>query len=219
MAVFDELTSILNPSGILRGQAVMALNLATTRLIGETVTIVDAGTFLPLFYGAEPMRVSVRPVSRVMKHPLETGAVVADHHIIDPREFEVSLLVPATYYISVYQQIVTAYENASLLILKTNADVYTNVIVSAMPHDESPETNGVLVMALRLTEVLFSPQSAIYTQSAANPVTVPSNYAPADPVNSNTVARGQCTPADPTAGRTTATSTGNSFKPIPKGAW
>jgi hypothetical protein len=216
MSIFDELTSVLNPAGILRGQAVMALNLATTRLLGETVTIVDAGTFLPVFYGAEPMRVSVRPSSRVMKHPVETGAVIADHHIIEPREFEVSLVIPATFYISVYQQIVTAYDSASLLILKTNADVYENLIVSAMPHEESPETNGVLVMGLRLTEVLYAPQAAKYTQNGQNLTTVPSNYAPSNPVNSNTISRGQCTLEDPLG---TGTTTVRSFKPISKGAW
>lgn len=197
MADIGNIQSILNPAGILQGELTTLLNLATKKLLGETVVIIDSNTLLPVFYGAQPMRVQVRETSRVMSHPLETGVTISDHHVIEPKEIEVSLIIPAIYYISVYQQIKTAFINAELLMLQSNADVYTNMIVSDMPHEESPQMSGVLVMSLRLKEVLFVAPASITTQNTSNPSTVPSNYAPADPVDSNTVLRGQCTPSDP----------------------
>lgn len=197
MPDINDLLSIINPAGILEGEATTLLNLATKNLLGETVAIIDATTFLPVFYGAQPMRVQVRESSRVMSHPLETGVTISDHIISEPKEFEVSLVIPAVYYISVYQQIRTARLTGELLILQSNADVYTNLIVADMPHEESPQMTGVLVMSLRLKEVLFVAPASITTQNTTNPSSVPSNYAPSDPVDSNTVDRGQCTLSDP----------------------
>ena len=197
---FGDITSILNPAGIIRGELTTLLNLATKRLLGETVAIVDSATLIPVFYGAQPMRVRVRESSRVMQHPLETGVVIADHIVNEPIEIEVDLIIPAVFYISVYQQIKTARLNGSLLVVQTNADVYTNMIVSDMPHDETPEMTGVLVMPLRMRQCLFVAPASITTQNTSNPSTVPSNYAPAAASDSNTVLRGQCTPTNPTGG-------------------
>lgn len=201
MADINDTLSSLSTNGISSafadaGLLDIALNLATKNLLGETVAIVDSATFLPVFYGAEPMRVRVRESARVMQHPLETGVTISDHHVIEPREFEVDLIIPAVYYISVYQQIRTAMVNAELLILQSNADVYTNLIVADMPHEESPQMTGVLAMSLRLKEILFVAPASITTQNTSNPSSVPSNYAPSDPTDSNTVLRGQCTLQD-----------------------
>ena len=182
--------------GALRGLATQGLNFVTGKLLGETTAIVDSGTLLPVFYGAQIMRVHVRETSRVMSHPLETGVTVSDHHVIEPKTFDVSVIIPAQFYISVYQQIKSAFVNAELLILQSNADVYTNLIVAEMPHEETPDMFGVISMGLRLREVLFIPPTAITTKNITNPSSVPTNYAPAAPKDSNTVVRGPCSISD-----------------------
>lgn len=186
MAAFSGILA----GNVLRGAATQAINTLTTLAGVGTVNIIDVGTFTPIFYGAEPMRVNVRESSRVMSHPVESGVTISDHHVIEPKAIEVSLLIPASYYVSVYQRIKTAFDTARLLILQCNADVYTNLIIAEMPHEESPDLFNTLVMALRFQEVLFIPPSAVTQLNTQNPTTVPSNYAPANPADSNTVLRG-----------------------------
>ena len=167
----------------------------------DVVAILDADSMQQVFADARPLKAAVRETSRVMFHPAETGVQLADHHIINPNEIDVPLMISAANYASMYQQIKAAFVASTLLIVQMRTDVYQNMIVADMPHEESPEIYDAVVLALHLKEVLFETPNAVAPQSQ------PAGYAPADPANSDTAQSGQQQPAAWT-GSTGTLSTG-----------
>lgn len=156
---------------------------------GGHVGIFNQLTFAPMFSDAQPLKARVMPTSKIMEHPVETGAMIADYHVINPKEIELILVIKSEFYLSVYQQIVTAFNLATLLSVHTNAAVFNNMVIQSMAHDEDPDRFNVITMSLRLKEVLFVlPLSITQIQNAS--INVTGGYDPADPNMENTVDRG-----------------------------
>jgi hypothetical protein len=177
---------------------VYGLNLLTGALSGDVVAIYDTETFTQLFPDARPIKATVRETSKVMEHPVETGAMIADHHIINPTEIELSLIISSDAYATAYQQIYDAFVNATNLSVQTRTDVYDNMVVMNVPHEEAPEMYDAIAVALHLREVLFVvPASVAASSTSSATPAAPANYAPADPANSDTVQSGLQAPATP----------------------
>ena len=51
-----------------------------------------------LFIHARPMKATIRETSKVMEHPVETGVTLADHHIINPIEIDIPVIISSQYY-------------------------------------------------------------------------------------------------------------------------
>jgi hypothetical protein len=154
-----------------------------------------------LFTNARPMKATIRETSRVMEHPVETGVVLSDHHIINPVEIDIPLVVTnagggtitsllslagitnstATNYATTYSQIRQAFINATPLAVKTNVGVFSNMIIADMPHEEDPDMYDVITIALHLKQVIYITPGSI---------TVASNFQPLAAANSNTLASG-----------------------------
>ena len=124
----------------------------------------------------------MRETSKVMEHPVETGVVLSDHHIINPVEIDLPLMVPAIYYAAIYQQIKADFLAATELSVKTPVNVYGSMIIADMPHEESPEHFNAIIIGLRLKQVLFE------VPGSTQPL--PANYSPAEPGDQNTVQSG-----------------------------
>jgi hypothetical protein len=141
------------------------------------VVAVFTPDFKQVFSQARPIKGTVKPTSELMKHPIETGANVIDHSIFLPTEIELSLVPKVENYQDTYQTIKQIYQNRTLLTVQTLTDVYENMLILEMPHEESPDMRGTVAIALKLQEViLVTPQFS----------TVPRNKN-----NTNTVNRGQ----------------------------
>ncbi len=112
-------------------------------------------SFNQLFDLARPIKANVTPSSRIMDHPVETGTTISDHQIFLPTEMELSLICTTEEYKSVYQQIKSAYLVGSTLIVQTKADTYLNMLIQAIPHDETPELFDVIQVAVKLREGKF----------------------------------------------------------------
>ena len=158
------------------------------QILGSTVvdTVgVFTQDFTQVFPLARPIKATVKETAKVMDHPLETGATITDHRIINPVEIELSMIVPSIAYQGIYDTIKQYFLNSTLLVVQTKSGVYTNQIIASLPHEENPETFSVLTMALTLKQVIFAnTQSVQGVQS---------------PRNTNTVDRGaqQAAPATP----------------------
>jgi hypothetical protein len=134
------------------------------------VTGVFTKNFTQIFSAARPMKASVRPSSKLMEHPIETGATTTDHRILLPIEIELSMILNSADYRNVYQQIAQVYNSAELLIVQTKASVFKNQIIAEMPHEEDPEMFDAIIVALKLKEVQFANTqvSTISPKNAAN---------------------------------------------------
>lgn len=140
-----------------------------------------------LFSAAKAIKIVVKENSKLMEHPIETGAVITDHRILLPTEIEMSLILSSISYADVYKQIKQFYLNATLLIIQTRSGIYQNQLIEALPHEEDPNMFNALTIALSLKEVLYV--SAV----TKNP--------PKRPSNTNAVDRGtqQGKPTDGTS--------------------
>lgn len=124
----------------------------------DVVAVFDE-SFNQVFPGARPMKATVNERSKIMEHPVETGSTIADHHIFDPTEIELSFMLLSVNlledYRSVYQQIKQTYKASTILTIQTRTDSYANMVIYEMPHDESPELFDSILLACKLREVDF----------------------------------------------------------------
>src|SRR4051812_11635107 len=89
-------------------------------LFGSNIDIVGIyDGFNQVFADARPLKALLRETSKIMEHPAETGVTLADHHIINPVEIEIPLIITSDAYTATYQQIKTAFLAPALLTVKT----------------------------------------------------------------------------------------------------
>jgi hypothetical protein len=177
----------ITPSAILSD---ISYGLGLLSSFGQNVDVVgiygNGGTsatdFGQMFADARPMKATVRETSRVMDHPVETGVVLADHHIINPVEIDIPLIISAQFYAQTFSQIRQAFINATALSVKTRVGIYSDMIIADMPHEEEPDMYDVITVGLHLKQV-------IYVVPVAGGGTLV-NFQPADPLNSDTTASG-----------------------------
>lgn len=157
--------------------------MSLTRLIetllpqaARDVVAVFTQDFTQVFPRARAIKAVVKEEAKVMEHPVETGAIITDHRIILPVEIELSLILLAGDYADTYRQIRSYYLNSTLLVVQTRSGVYQNQMIQGMPHEEDPEQQNVLALALKMKQVQFA--TAVY------------GVVPRHPKNSKTVQRG-----------------------------
>lgn len=166
--------------------------------------------FNQLFNQARPLKLRVKEQAKVMQHPVETGIVITDHEIFEPIEIELSLLLTGggitsliqggdffNNYRSLYSEIRNLYEKGVLLTVQTKTATYQNMIIQAMPHEETSDVYDGIVLAVRFSEVQY-----VTAQYATLP---PSDVQ--DPSNASTQQSGQKQPSDATAAQNGQAST------------
>lgn len=119
----------------------------------DVVGIYDNVTFAQLFQSARPMKANVTRQAKLMEHPIESGAVVQDFMIVQPVEIELSLILANNEYQAVYQQFKGYFMTGTEISIQTKADVFPNMLIQAMPHEESPEMFDAIPLALRLKQL------------------------------------------------------------------
>ncbi len=156
----------------------------------DVVAIYDQN-FRQMFELARPIKATVKEASKLMEHPLETGAVVTDFSIILPVEIELSIIASGAEYKSTYQRLRQSFRNRELLAVQTNTGLYESMLIQSLPHEEDPALFDAITIALSLKEVQL-----IEAQYAKLTVTKVRN-----PVHASTVNKGQQQPKDTTSAR------------------
>lgn len=150
-----------------------AVNLARSLLLPsravDVVAITGAG-FAPMFSAARPLTASVYEYADIMEHPLETGAVIVDHIVFKPVEIELPLLcVGEAAYRSTYAAIRTTYSAGTLLTIRTRTGSYPSMVITDLPHDETPDEFNAISIRLRLREARFvTPKQGLASDQVAN---------------------------------------------------
>lgn len=202
MAITDVLTGVANSARSITG---------STRAVD--VVAVTAGGFSPVFSAARPMTASVYETAELMEHPLETGAVIADHIVHKPIEIELPLIcVGDVAYRATYATIKTAFLAGLLLTVTTRAGSYSNMVVADMPHDETAAQFDAIAIRLRLREAKFvtpkselapaqvkSPQQASTVKRGSQQTTATNPSTAANATSAATTSGGAVTPGAPPA--------------------
>ena len=125
----------------------------SSNIFSQDVVGVFTGDFQQVLCMARPIRASVKPTSRLMKHPKESGAETADHRVKDPIEIDLIVLLDPFDFSNVYQQIQTLYDSAESLIVQTKTGAYPDMVITAIPHDELPQLGNTASLTIKLQEI------------------------------------------------------------------
>lgn len=120
--------------------------------------------------GISVLSYSVLDDSKIMEHPLEDGSVVADHQVFNPREISCQVAFPnkgimllntdiwsvitgeAVSFEDTYSELTYLYKNSVPLSIKTHANQYTNMYITSIPSDVSPETIDRQIFTIQFKE-------------------------------------------------------------------
>lgn len=153
----------------------------------QDVVAVLTSDFEQVFEGARTLKLTVERGSKVMEHPVETGVTITDHRVILAVPTELSMIAAEEDFAEVYQEIVDLFKKGELLIVQTNVDSFSNMLIEKLSHDESGDIVQGIAISLRLKEVLIvTPQYS----------TLPPKKV-ARPADADTAKRGQQQPAEP----------------------
>ncbi len=154
----------------------------------DVVGIYDQN-FNQVFKLARAMKATVKEDSKLMEHPMESGAIITDHRIVLPVEIELAVIMQSDDYPDTYRAIKQFFLNGTLLVVQTLSGLYDNQLIQSLPHEENPDQYDTLTMAINLKQVQFvRPQY---------------NVKPKRPTNSTTVDRGDLQPNDAKSGSST----------------
>ena len=112
---------------------------------------------------ANVMKASINTQSRVFKHPLADGSTIIDHRILLPIEIELALVItnkrrffgnavsfddPSPSVLrNNYNTLLEYYTSGRLVGVQTRATYYPNLLIRALPHQETTEGyNGIVLV-------------------------------------------------------------------------
>ena len=155
---------------ILSGAVDLARGLLLPSLSVDVVAITSAGGFGQMFAQARPLVADVYEMADLMEHPLETGSVIADHIVFRPVEIELPLMcVGELAYRSTYAALRQTFKAGTLLTIRTRTGSYPNMVITDLPHDETPDEFNAISIRLRLREARFvTPKQGLASDQVAN---------------------------------------------------
>jgi hypothetical protein len=118
----------------------------------DLVAILDAQSFQPLFQNANPMQVSVRETAKLTTFAVEDGSQRTDHRVINPVEISLPLLLVSDSR-NLFEALRQAWLDGTELIVQTKVRSYPNMLISELPHDETPDQGESIPVAVKLLEV------------------------------------------------------------------
>lgn len=157
-------------SDVIFGAATLAQALIRPTKAVDVVAITGPG-FAPMFSQARPLTASIYELAEVMEHPLEMGAVIADHIVFRPVEIELPLVcVGEIAYRSTYALLRSTFNAGQLLTVRTRTGSYPNMVITDLPHEETAEVFDGITMRLRLREARFvTPKTGLSQEQVKDP--------------------------------------------------
>lgn len=149
----------------------------------DVIQILDQDSLQQVFSQARPLKASVRELSRGLRYPIETGAVLTDSIVILPLEILMDVFIPSTAYSTVYPALRASRIAGKLLTVQTRTGTYKNMYIEGMPHEESTEVMNAIVMTLHLVE-------AIQVGPKGSSFAAQDNYSPVVPQYQDSLAQG-----------------------------
>lgn len=107
-------------------------------LTQDLVAVLDNASLEQLFQTASPMRVSVKEEGKLTKFAVEDGTTRSDHFVRSPYTVTVDFLLTEDTR-NGFQELRTAYKEHRLLAVQTKVDIYQSLLITSIPHDETPE--------------------------------------------------------------------------------
>ncbi len=99
--------------------------------------------------------VSVSISKTFAQHSLENSEVVVDDQYDNPDQLTLRVILNPSDYTSVYKQIKEYYEAITNFTIQTKVDVFTDMYLMGMPHEEDPSMFNTIAMNLSFTQQII----------------------------------------------------------------
>lgn len=112
--------------------------------------------FNQLFPDARAMTASVKEVVKLMKHPVETGAQIVDHKVVEPIEIRIAMILTPETFVDTYEQIRALKTSNETVQIQTKTGLYSSMVLGALPHKEDAAHYDTITMELTFEEARFA---------------------------------------------------------------
>jgi len=168
LAVLPAPSAILGGAGILNSTTsffslgdIALTSFAVLGRVPDPVQVYDQETSSEVFQDGITMRVSVNEEATLMSHPIEDDSSVSDFRVVQPSTIELNLMVGRENYQTAYGEIKQGFLKATKFQIQTKTNVYDNMIIGALPHEENAEQYNVIPIVVSFKEVKFAKSELI----------------------------------------------------------
>lgn len=162
----------------------------------DVVAIYRAEDMSQVMSALRPLSASIFETAELMEHPVEDGSMIADHLVLNPTDVELPCVVQAVDIPAVIDEARELHVGGVLLTVQTRSGSVLNMVLTAIPREETPASLDAPNVLLRLRQARFV--EAEYGELKAGQVQ--------EPKNASTTARGQ-QPARPASAPGTTSNT------------
>lgn len=127
----------------------------TSPTAAQDVVGVFDNNFNQLFVDARAITASVKETVKLMKHPVELGAEITDHRVIEPIQIQLSMILTPETLTDTYDRIRVLKTFNQTVQVQTKTNYYPSMMLSAMPHKEDTEHFDTITIQLSFEEVRF----------------------------------------------------------------
>lgn len=120
----------------------------------DVVAIRDANS-KQVLTGADLLRGTVLDIAKLMEHPLETGAEIADHIVFQPVEIDLPMLIRGVQATQVFSELRQLYLAGTILTVQTRMRSYPDMVLLEIPHEENPEVSDAVWVNVKFREAKF----------------------------------------------------------------
>lgn len=96
----------------------------------------------------------VNDQSKLMEHPIESGAKISDHKVFEPRSMDLTIALTSDGFDTEYAELFDLYRQCAVLSLQTKVQVYNNLQIASIPHEEKVTTMNRLQFNIQLKEAI-----------------------------------------------------------------
>lgn len=118
----------------------------------DLVCILDNDTLQQIFTPTSPVRVSVTETKKATKFAVEDGSSRSDHVTTDPIEISFDLFIDDENARNSYEEIKQSWADNRLVTVQTKVSSYPNMLITDIPHDETTDTHGAILMPIKMQE-------------------------------------------------------------------
>lgn len=151
MAILDSLQGIQNVLGRVRQIGGFIGGILSAN---EGAGLYPAeGNFKNKYPDASVINIDVNVSSQLMTHPLETGALVADHQVFNLTEIGITFIVSGRTWESTLAQMEEDFNASAKFRVMTKNRIYDNMVMQSMPYVQDGDIYDGVTIYISLIEV------------------------------------------------------------------
>ena len=112
---------------------------------------------------------SVNDSSKLMEHPVESGAVISDYKVFNPITATLVVALTESGYATEFSEIYSSYKNCEYITLQTKTNVYSNLQIVSLPHEATFKTVSRPTITINLKEALVVEAAFTEVSTLKNP--------------------------------------------------